>query len=77
MNILLSTFCSPGYFIFNIYPKELTLIPLYLFSSASAVLLLLTTVTLPSLIYHPTAHQSNDNENKNSYTHSQIISLNT
>ena len=70
MNILLSTFCSPGYFIFNIYPKELTLIPLYLFSSASAPLLFPAAVTLPSFIYHPAAHQSNDDKDKNSDTHS-------
>ena len=54
-----------------------TLIPPDLFPSASTSLLFLTIITLPLLINHPTTHQCNNDENKNSDTHSQIISFNT
>lgn len=53
-----------------IYDIANELIPLYLFPSASAPLLFPAAVTLPSFIYHPAAHQSNDDKDKNSDTHS-------
>ena len=48
---------------------------LFSLSSASAVLLFPTIVTLPSLINHPPAHQGYHYKNQNSNTYPQIVAF--
>ena len=70
-NPFFQNFAQNQYLMYQmIYDIANELIPLYLFSSASAPLLFPAAVTLPSFIYHPAAHQSNDDKDKNSDTHS-------